>query len=297
MDRSTWLRLLQLEQEFARRGDELGRGRIREVFGISEPMARSIAFALKNKHIIRCQPDTLEVENGDIELVLADLHIPYQDDAAVEAALAWGEKYRPSIITLLGDTIDFYKISTFVKNPKKKSIKEEIIATRKFLINLRLRFPDARIIYYQGNHEERMDKYIMQNAGEIYDLLEGLIEEKLSLRSLKIEYVQDPFRIGKLWHLHGHEKMSGSYNPEYVCNVMFNYIYDHFICGHFHRNQTKPFRQIDGGSFWGGALGYLAGDMDYARLHKWQQGVSLVQYECSGHFRPEIRSIEHGEVY
>ena len=37
---------------------------------------------------------------------MADLHIPYQDEAAVEAALAWGEKYRPSIITILGDLID-----------------------------------------------------------------------------------------------------------------------------------------------------------------------------------------------
>lgn len=297
LDRNTWGRLIKLEQEFRRRGENYGRKAIAETMQVSASKARIFEFALYNKDIIRYAPDSLDTAAGDKELVLTDIHIPYQDDAALEAALSWGEQHQPTIITLLGDVIDFYKISRFIKSPKNRSVSEEIKATKQFLTDLRKRFPKARIIFKKGNHEDRMDTYIMSQAAEIYDLVDDLLEIKLGLVDLRIEYKPDFFRIGKLWHLHGHEKPGGSYNPEYICNVMFNVILDHCIFGHFHRCQTKPFKNISDKVFWCGGLGYLAGEMDYAKINKWGQGVALIEYDATGHFRPQIRSIVNGEVY
>lgn len=297
LNRNTWGKLITFEREFKRRGENYGRRMIAETLHVSSSVARLYEFALYNKDTIRYAPDTLDTSEGDRELVLTDIHIPYEDSAAVEAALSWGERQRPNIITLLGDIIDFYKISRFIKSPKNKSVSEEIKATKKFLTDLRARFPEARIIYKKGNHEDRMDTYIMSQAAEIYDLLEGLLELKLGLSELKIEYKPDFFRIGRLWHLHGHEKPSGGYNPEHICNVIFPVVLDHFIVGHYHRCQTKPFKSIDNKVYWGGALGYLAGEMDYAKINKWSQGVGLIEYGSDGFFKPEIRSIVNGEVY
>lgn len=297
LNRNTWSRVITLEKEFARRGEVYGRRAIQETLQVSSSFARLLEFALYNKDVIRYKPDMIDIGEGTVEIVISDIHIPFQDKAAVEAALSWADAQKPDIITLLGDTIDFYKISRFTKNPKNKSVAQEIKETRKFLEDLRHRYKNARIIFKKGNHEDRMDSYIMSQAAEIYDLVDGLLEIKLGLHDLDIEFKEDFFQIGKLWHLHGHEKPGGSYNPEYICNVMFGVVLDHCVFGHFHRCQTKPFKNIAGKVYWVGGLGYLAGEMDYAKINKWGQGVAKIVYEKNGHFRPEVRSIVNGEVY
>jgi predicted phosphodiesterase len=297
IDRNTWGKIVTLEKEFKRRGEKYGRRMIGETMQVSDGIARMLEFALYNKDIIRYAPNTIDTTDGEAVGVITDVHIPYHDDAALEAASTEFEKAKVDTIVLLGDVIDFYKVSRFIKNPTHKSVNQEIADTRSFLTNLRNRFPDAKIIYKKGNHEDRMDAYIMGNASEIYELVDDLLEIKLGLRDLNIDFIEDPFRIGKLWFLHGHEKPGGSYNPEYICNVMFKYVLDHFIVGHFHRNQTKPFKQISGKMFWGGALGYLAGEMDYAKINQWNQGVAIIRFDSTGHFKPEIKTIVDGEVY
>lgn len=294
---SMWRNALRIESEFTRRGEHLSRLKLMDAFQIPEHSARFLYDCLRARDIIALQPDQFPTDSGTKELVLSDIHIPFQDDLAVDAALNYADQFQPDIITLLGDTIDFYKISRFVKSPKKKSVSGEIKQTRGFLSDLRKRFPNARIIFYKGNHEDRMDTYIMSNASEIYDLVQDLLEVKLGLRELNIEYQAEPFAIGKLWHLHGHEKPGGSYNPEYVCNVMWKHVHDHFVVGHFHRNQQKTFKRIDGSTFSTASVGYLAGEMDYARLNAWSQGFYCVTYGKDGRFRGELKNINAGEVY
>lgn len=296
LNREIWNRALTLEREFIRRGEEVSRIKLQESLQIPQAEAQHIIFALDNKDIIKSTPDTFQADDKKL-IVFSDVHIPFQDDLAIQTMLEFAEEYRPDIIVILGDLIDFYQISTFVKNPAKKSVKIEIDETRKFLTELRRMFPDARIIFKTGNHEDRLEKYIFQNAKQIADLVSDLLPIQLNLSALNIEYMTEPFSIGKLWFLHGHEKPGGAYNPEYITNVMWNYIYDHFIVGHFHRKQQKTFKNISGDTFWTGALGYLAGAMDYAILNKWTQGFCTVQYSSNGHFRAENREIANGEIF
>jgi len=298
IDRNLWNKALLLEQEFIRRGEQLSRKKLSDALQINDNTAKLLLFALENRDIIRLQPVSFDItEPYQTELLIADLHIPFQDDLAVQSVLDYADRLQPDIITILGDLLDFYKISVFVKNPTRKSVKEEIKETRQFLEDLRHRFPKARIIYAQGNHEERWQRYIMKNANEIYDLVDDLLETKLNLKGLNIEYITQPFRIGKLWHLHGHERSGGSYAPEYITNVMWKYIHDHFIVGHFHRAQDKTFKRIDGKNYWGGAVGYLAKELDYARLNNWTQGFAVIRYNQDGSFKAELRRIVDGEIY
>lgn len=285
-----------LEREFIRRGEEISRLKIQDSFQISQAEAQHIIFALDNKDIIKSNPDIFQAD-GQRLLIFSDVHYPFQDDLALNAMIEFALEYKPDIFVLLGDIIDFYQISTFVKNPGKKSVKKEIEETKKFLTELRHHFPDARIIYKTGNHEDRLEKYIFQKAKEIHDLISDLLPNELGLKDLKIEYMTEPFAIGKLWFLHGHEKPGGAYNPEYICNVIWQYVHDHFIVGHFHRKQQKTFKNISGDTFWTGALGYLAGQMDYAILNKWTQGFCTVDYSSNGHFRATNREILNGEIF
>lgn len=297
LTRSTWARLLTLSQEVSRRGEQISRRKIIDALSVCEHDARFLIDALKYKDIISVNPESINVDSGTKEIFLCDIHFPFQDDAALGAALEYADRFQPDIITLGGDTIDFYKISRYVTNPVKRNVIYEIKVVREFLAMLRKRFPKARIIFLNGNHSLRLDNYLMSQAKEIYSLISDLLEVKLDFAGQNIEYKAEPFSIGKLWHLHGHEKGGGMYNPEHVCNVMFGYVLDHFICGHYHRTQDKIFKRIDKSIFLGSSVGYLAGEMDYARLNKWNQGFASIIYGENGRFRVRNHKIFNGEIF
>lgn len=295
-DLGVWNKMLTLDAEFKKRDEILSVKKVSEIFEIGHTTARTWHWALNNRHIIQARHSEETVAENERVIVLTDIHVPYHDKLAVEAALFYAEQFQPTTVVLLGDVIDFYKISRFIKKPKSHDVDVEISATRKFLEDLRNRFPEARIIYKQGNHEERLEKYIISNAVELYSLINTLLHKELSFKELNIEYREAFFKLGKLWFLHGHEKPAGG-DPEYVTNVMFKYVLDHFIVGHFHRSQEKIYRRIDGSTFWGGALGYLAGPMEYAPLNKWNQGLAAITFGRNGTFRAELRTIQDGEIY
>ena len=613
-----WKTALRIAEECEKRGEKIGRYKLSEALELKESRARLLVAMLENREIIRLKAQ--EFQPATKELIISDLHIPYHDEIAVETALTVAEKETVDTITILGDLIDFYQISTFAKNPKKKSVEQELRETKKFLEDLRARFPKARIIYLEGNHEcvspdteiltkdgwklaeeityadevaqfdietgeisftpplaiseqeadnlvevktnqgyekvtfnhclvvdnkrvkvsdliekgftqtqqrfagklakeyrnkidysndwlrlltwvimdgtwvieahgkkriqfklskkrkitslinllnrldiphtvrlatmsthnklqpfmiriygefarkiiddlngkkefpsewafglnkkqlmavintiketdgsphfnhmtwsstnkhnieviqmacifngipckyrvkykwsgfdtkhprnplylvsiyhngvfgshakfeishgkqrviaittpketlitrvegkvnftgnSRLQRYLWQKTPEIYSLIENLLGNVLTLNKLNIEFLTDPFRIGKLWHLHGHEKQ-GRGNPKYITHVYMSIILDHFIVGHFHRNQSNIFKRINEKTFFAGAVGMLAKNeaLEYAKINNWTQGFAIVEYNKEGFFKCRIIPIKDGQVY
>ncbi len=88
-------------------------------------------------------------------LILSDVHIPYHDISALSVAIETGLSEGVDTVILNGDALDCHMISDFVKDPKKRKFKDELYAMRTFVYELRQTFPNAEIIYKEGNHEER----------------------------------------------------------------------------------------------------------------------------------------------
>jgi len=293
-----WHQVNMLDKALRRRGDSISRQKISNALKVNDNIAKFLSYAIDNKDVINLKLSEIEV-NRDVELILADVHVPFHDELCLDLALKEAEKRKVTIITILGDLIDFYKISRFTKNPTKKSVSNEINQAEALLQKLRGLFPDARIIYMLGNHEKRLEHYICENASEIFDLIENLLPEKLKLKDKNIEYRTAPFKIGRLWHLHGHEKPNGG-NPEWVCNVVWKYVHDHFVVGHFHRSQEKMFPHIDGVTkYIGAAVGAMAclKKLDYAVLSQWNNGFCIVEYDEQGNFRIDNKKIVNGGIY
>lgn len=297
LDVTIWSNLLKLEAEVKRRGGLLTRRMIKDTFQRSEHDARFLHDALRYKDIIAMRMQSTDAESGSVCAVMADVHIPYQDVLAVETMLNYLDRIQPEYIVVLGDLIDFYQLSRYIKNPKNKSISYEVKETKKFLTELRERYKSAKIHYLFGNHENRANNFLMQSAPQVYDLLENFLPKLMGVYDLGIEVHDRPFKIGKMNFLHGHEKGSGSYNPEYVTNVIFNYVYDHFCVGHFHRTQDKTFKRIDGSIFIGAAVGYLGGEMEYATLNKWNHGFCTLTFAENGKFSPRNYRIYNGQIF
>lgn len=298
IDKRLWERAVHFAEECKRRGVPITRTIIQQQFGVKQFVSRFLVAALENLDIIQFQPSQFSTVEGETELILTDLHCPYHDRLALTAALDFAEKEQPSVISLLGDVIDFYQISTFVRNPIKARVGQELVETKAVLTEIRERFPNARIIYKEGNHEDRWWRYIYSQAKEIHELVDDLFTTRLGLHDLQIEYQKQPYRIGKLWHMHGHEHMSKTYSPEHITNIIWKYVHDHFIAGHYHRSQEKTYKRgLSGETFWGGALGYMAGHMDYATINQWNQGFAIARYNREGNFRVEMRQVHSGEVF
>lgn len=118
----------------------------------------------------------VRLEYGNV-YVISDIHFPYQDNEAIEAFLRYVEMNgEPNIIVLNGDLLDFYKLSRFSKDPSGKNPAEEIEMLRDFLAELRKASPNSDIYYTIGNHETRLEKYVLDNAPAVACLMDNVFD-------------------------------------------------------------------------------------------------------------------------
>jgi len=99
-------------------------------------------------------------------LVLSDIHFPYHDEEALGSAIQYGIQEQVNTVILDGDILDFYNLSRFDKHPSKPKMQVELEQGRWFMKALRTAFPKARIYYKIGNHEDRLEKWLMLKAPE-----------------------------------------------------------------------------------------------------------------------------------
>lgn len=122
-------------------------------------------------------------------LFFSDLHIPYQNKEAVAALLKFTEWFKPSFIFIVGDLIDFYSISHFLKDPtREQTIQDDLDEAHSFLSDLRKAAPESKIVFFEGNHEARLTKYVWTNAKALAPLRNMKLEELLGLSKLGIEF-------------------------------------------------------------------------------------------------------------
>ena len=232
-------------------------------------------------------------------LILPDLHIPYHENAAIDAAINYGIKRDVNAILIDGDLIDFHWQSRFEKDPRARSTKEEFDAARKMLKILRDTFPKARMIFKEGNHDERWEKWLYVKAPEIFDDAEFTLAARLMLGELHIEIVKEklPISIGKLIVLHGHELQGGGgVNP---ARATFLKTLANVVIGHCHRTSSHTEPTLKGDVIVTNSMGCLCGLFpDFARINKWNHGFGYVEHDLpTGEYQLHNLKIINGKVY
>ncbi len=243
-------------------------------------------------------PYTLPTGCNNI-LVLADIHIPYHDEAALQAALEYDRSVNTIILN--GDLIDFYQISTFIRHPKKPDIRYEIDLLRSFLTQLRDMYPKAQIYYKEGNHEERWHKYMLVKAPELYDLQIADLDEIFELTKLGIHYIKDkrPIRAGKLTIIHGHEYFGGGGNLVSPARTFYLKAKHNVMLGHFHQTSehTEPNIQGDTLASWStGCLCDLSPEYSPKPYNKWNHGFATVKVNKDRTFNVQNIRLLNGKV-
>jgi hypothetical protein len=179
---------------------------------------------------------------------------------------------------LNGDFVDNYVVSKFSKSKSKaEDLQWEFDVCHALLVQLRHAAPLARIDFIQGNHEERLIKYLDSRAKELRTLRDLAIERQLKLFELNINYVLDGiFLNDKFYITHGSKTQKQSAKAELDAIGVSG------MSGHCHRTNTHRCSDILGNTRHWYSIGYLSigKEMEYARnfWQNWNQGFAVIEY-------------------
>lgn len=233
-------------------------------------------------------------------LILSDIHIPYHDETALNAAIEYGKKQKPTILILNGDIGDFYSISRHDKDPRRV-LADEIDAVRQFLFWVRKQFPKIRILFKIGNHEDRLERFMAKKAPELLGTTDFEIPSLLKLDDIGIETVGslNLIRLGNLPIYHGHELPQGMSSPVNPARGIWMRSKSTLLCGHWHR--TSEHTESTGLdkhfiSCWStGCLCELK--PAWLSCNSWNHGFAMVETEEDGSFEVHNHKIIKGRVY
>lgn len=227
------------------------------------------------------EPYNLAVADFPI-LIGADAHFPYHDEDCIDIFFDRAAKIGAKTIILLGDWMDMYQASSFVKDPRARRIPEEIEQMRDFLAGVRRAFPNTRIVYKIGNHEDRLETYVKINAPALYGLPDVHLASLLKLSNVGIECVpsRQLIRAGKPYILHGHELGHSVFSPVNPARGLYLKAKKSAICGHYHQTSEHAEKNLEDKveSCW--TVGCLC-DMkpEYMPVNKWNHGLAELYHE------------------
>jgi predicted phosphodiesterase len=169
--------------------------------------------------------------------ILSDIHVPFHSLEALTCAIKHLRISDIDCLVLNGDCFDMYTQSKHEKEKQYRDLPREIEMNRNFLQKLRDIFPTIPIYYKMGNHENRWQRYLNQEAEEFAQLHEMQFEQFFRLDKLAINYVPDwqGIEVADLLILHGHEIMAGGMNPS---QSTFNKTFCNTLIGHVHRTTS-----------------------------------------------------------
>jgi len=204
-------------------------------------------YLLPESYEIKREPFILPKANKNI-LVISDLHIPYHNIEAITLALNYGKNAQVDTIIINGDLLDFYMLSRFHKDPRKRKVNQELEAARQFLQILRFHFKTANIYFLLGNHDVRYQMWLESKAVELLGCEEFELGSLLRVGELGITVLDDRtlIKAGKLIITHGHLVIRGVFAPVNAARGAYMRAKQSVLIGHTHKISEHTETNMDG---------------------------------------------------
>jgi predicted phosphodiesterase len=230
--------------------------------------------------------------------IIGDIHFPYYDKVALDLAVKYLIKWKPTCLILNGDIIDCYHLSSFERDPRQRSFKYELDMLKAFFVELRELFPEARIVYKLGNHEERYEKKILAQVPELIELEYLTFQNLIKARDYGIEIVKNKrlIRAGHLNIAHGHEWRSSFAAPVNPARGFYLKAKANILAGHCHRTSEHFEQDVNNkiiGSWSVGCLSEL--NPHYAPYANYNHGFATVEIDGKD-FKVDNKKIYNGKI-
>lgn len=241
-------------------------------------------------------------------LVIGDIHGPFHDPKLVDLVLTVATDCTH--IFLNGDIFDFYWFSRYDKSMIETTLEEEFNWGLEFFESLRKNFPDKKIIFNYGNHEARLDNWIMANAKAFTGWL--TIENHLRLNDLGIEY----YHYNNAYHVAGTDITIQHSPPSYSQNAartsLIKKLSGAFIWGCTHRPDSAYLTSYDGRRHEAHCLGWLGSTnltKDHEKVFSYTKGhdtwgnsfatIDIIgnEYFINHHLIKNYKTVVNGFLY
>lgn len=274
--------------------DPVAKARIVQLERLLEKQAKQLEAARAPKFKLPVGGKQSKSGNSSYcRMIVPDSHGCFIDPGACAAFLADLESVKPAEVIMLGDHLDCggflaqHQTLGFVAE-SDYSYAEDVEACNQFLDAIQSRAPDATIEYLEGNHEARIEKWIVTQTlrnkrdAEMLHKMFG-VEPSLSLEKRGIRhYKQGVFyddlpipatiRRGHCHFTHGiytSASAAAAHLRKYGANVVF---------GHTHRADSATARTVKAGVIgaWNpGCLCMLQRLWNHTALTDWSHGYGL----------------------
>ena len=137
-------------------------------------------------------------------IALPDIHVPYQDKKSLRAVEQFMSDTQPNYIIYTGDQMDLEMLMKITKNiPEHTPIHSDYEQFDAIMTRHMKLCPKAKIVFIEGNHEERVRRLIEKHptyAGSDIEL-----ERYFQFKKRGIEFIPfgKTFKLGKLYYMHG----------------------------------------------------------------------------------------------
>lgn len=123
--------------------------------------------------------------------------IPFQNRRAIHAFIQVAQFMQPEIIVFDGDWLDCAELSDrYLRDPAMIGLLQPALAELSWILcQVRTLCPDSKIYYIGGNHEERLNRYLMSHAPAIYNLR----AVNCNIPVLSFQYLLDLDNLGIEW--------------------------------------------------------------------------------------------------
>jgi hypothetical protein len=213
--------------------------------------------------------------------VLSDLQTPYEDKRAVSAVATWISDILPDKVACVGDVLDAPQISRWTKGRAGEHA-GDLAKDRDHAVEV---LRDLRVTdLSRSNHDDRLSKYISENAPGLAGLPELEIEEFMGLNDLGITFHKKPHAVAPGWLLMHGDEGTLSRVAGMTALGLARRTGRSVSCGHTHRAALTNDNLGFGGKItaqrWGLEVGHLmdvkkAGYMK-AGITNWQQSVGAL---------------------
>lgn len=252
--------------------------------------------------------------------------VPIHDEAAMSAARLMLRDLQPDFVYANGDSIDFPTMSKYAKDSlhfTPRTIQESINRAAQWNAEITEATPNAkRRVRMAGNHD-RLSKYILANAEQLYGLRRGsLTKEPPTEPILSTAYLTRAEELGWTYvssypgefrHdndfvvVHGDRVRSNGSTAELMSKT---YPDRNVVFGHVHRRELHTRQNWDGREFTAASFGTLARTDGYVpsygssvnevtnqpteRMENWVQGIGLVESYGNGEYNFIFVTIRNG---
>lgn len=206
--------------------------------------------------------------------ILGDIHFPYHNKKALNAAIEAIKKEKPTHIVQIGDLYDQYSFSRFTRK-NLETPEQELSKARSAGISLwsSLKRTGARCYQLLGNHDIRLIKRAEERLPEAQTLVKNSVYELYTFKGVKTIYDdREELVIGGITFMHGYRSKLGDH-------MRFNRT--NTVVGHSHTGGVI-FEQSVGKTIWELNAGYLADETAEPLRYrpqttsKWTLGYGLV---------------------